>query len=129
MKDLIATLVIFVPMAIVIIVFAVACIKYDGRPQENVQSAQVEYEGEIYEFRFWTESNIAEWTWAGVYKILPSKIKRGKEIPQYKCIDSTCWATDRVEWCWKALTDYVNLTKIEQQDLDKIAELCGEAEA
>ncbi len=129
MKDLIATLVIFVPMAIVVIVFAVACIKYDGRPQENVQSAQVEYEGEIYEFRFWTESNIAEWTWAGVYKILPPKIKRGKEIPQYKCIDSTCWATDRVEWCWKALTDYVNLTKIEQQDLDKIAELCGEAEA
>ena len=49
MKDLIASLVIFVPMAIVLIVFVVACIKYDGRPQENVQSAQVEHEGEIYE--------------------------------------------------------------------------------
>lgn len=100
-----------------------------GHPQKNVQSAQVEYEGEIYEFRFWTESNIADWTWAGVYKVLPPKIKRGKQIPQYECIDSTCWATDRVEWCWKALAQHVNSAKIEQQDLEKVAEFCGDAEA
>lgn len=129
MKDLIASLVIFVPMAIILIVFVVACIKYDGRPQENVQSAQVEYEGEIYEFRFWTDSDIADLTWAGVYKVLPPKIKRGKKIPQYQSIDSTCWATDRVEWCWKALAQYVNSAKIEQQDLEKIAKFCGKAEA
>lgn len=129
MKDLIASLVIFVPMAIILIVFVVACIKYDGRPQENVQSAQVEYEGEIYEFRFWTDSDIADLTWAGVYKVLPPKIKRGKKIPQYQCIDSACWATDRVEWCWKALAQYVNSAKIEQQDLEKIAKFCGDAEA
>lgn len=129
MKDLIDSLVIFVPMAIILIVLVVACIKYDERPQENVQSAQVEYEGEIYEFRFWTDSDIADWTWAGVYKVLPPKIKRGKKIPQYQCIDSTCWATDRVEWCWEALAKHVNSTKLEQQDLEKIAELCGDAEA
>ena len=129
MKDLIASLVIFVPMAIILIAFIVALIKYDGRPQENVQSAQIEYENEIYEFRFWTESDVADWTWAGVYKVLPPKIKRGKKIPQYQCIDSTCWATDRVEWCWKALAQYVNSAKIEQRDLEKVAEFCGDAEA
>lgn len=100
-----------------------------GRPQENVQSAQIEYEGETYEFRFWTESNIGDWTWAGVYKVLPPKIKRGKKIPQSECIDSTCWATDRVEWCWKALAQHVNSAKIEQRDLEKVAEFCGDAEA
>lgn len=128
MKDLIASLVIFVPMAIVLIIFIVAFIRGEGHKQENVQSAKIEYEGEIYEFRFWTESNVADWTCAGVYKVLPPKIKRGKEIPQYECIDSTCWATDRVEWCWEALTKYVNLAKIEQQDLEKVAEFCGDAE-
>lgn len=129
MKDLIASPEIFVPMAIILIAFVVACIKYDEHPQENVQSAQVEYEGEIYEFRFWTDSDIADLTWAGVYKVLPLKIKRGKKIPQYQRIDSTCWATDRVEWCWKALAQYVNSAKIEQQDLEKIAKFCGDAEA
>lgn len=129
MKDLIASLVIFVPMAIILIVFVVACIKYDGHPQENVQSAQVEYEGEIYEFRFWTDSDIAYLTWAGVYKVLPPKTRRGKKIPQYERIDRTCWATDRVEWCWKALAQYVNSAKIEQQDLEKITKFCGDAEA
>lgn len=129
MKDLIDLLGIFVPMAIILIACVVACIKDDERPQENAQSAQVEYEGEIYEFRFWTDSDIADLTWAGVYKVLPPKIKRGKKIPQYQRIDSTCWATDRVEWCWKALAQYVNSAKIEQQDLEKIAKFCGDAEA
>lgn len=127
MKDLIASLVIFVPMAIVLIVFVVACIKDDVRPQKNVKSAQIEYEGEIYEFRFWTESNVADWAYAGVYKVLPPKIKRSKEIPQYKCIAKTCWATDRVEWCWTTLTQYVSFIKIEQKDLEKVAEFCGDA--
>lgn len=129
MKDLIDLLVIFVPMAIILIACVVACIKDDERPQENVQSAQVEYEGEIYEFRFWTDPDIADLTCAGVYKVLPPKIKRGKKIPQYQCIARTCLATDRVEWCWKALAQYVNSAKIEQQDLEKIAKICGDAEA
>lgn len=129
MKDLIASLEIFVPMAIILIAFVVACIKYDECQRENVQSAQVEYEGEIYEFRFWTDSDIADLTCAGVYKVLPPKIKRGKKIPQYQCIDRTWSATDRVEWCWKALAQYVNSAKIEQQDLEKIAKFCGDAEA
>lgn len=111
-----------------ILVAFISTLCMGGHKQENVQSAKIEYEGEIYEFRFWTESNVADWTWAGVYKVLPPKIKRGKEIPQYECIDSTCWATDRVEWCWEALAKHVNLAKIEQQDLEKVAEFCGDAE-
>lgn len=96
--------------------------------QKNVQSARIKYEDEIYEFRFWNEYDFAEWTCAGVYKVLSPKIKKGKEIPQYDCIDSTRWATDRVEWCWEALARYVNSVKLEQQDLKKVAEFCSEAE-
>lgn len=95
---------------------------------ENRHTAFISYEGKDYEFRYWTESDVADWLYAGVYEVLPPKIRRGKVIPQYNCIGKTCRESDRVDWCWETLEEYVEAQRQIERDRQKILEICGELE-